>query len=89
MLIKGHGHCTHGETRLVDNTSRFEGGVEVCVDGVWGAICKDFWGANDARVVCRQLGFHVSGKLLQWSRYTTVVSYILAENIQVLKSTWI
>ena len=67
MHIKDHGHCTHGEIRLVDNTSRFEGVVEVCVDGVWGAICKDFWGANNAHVVCRQLGFCISGKLMQMS----------------------
>ena len=45
--------------RLVneDSTANFSGRVEVCVGGSWGTVCDDRWGAVDARVVCRQLGF--------------------------------
>ena len=51
--------CEQGDIRLVDGNSTFEGRVEVCTQGLWGAIAYPSWSSNDARVVCRQLG-------LQW-----------------------
>ena len=43
--------------RLVGGSDSSEGRVEIQVAGVWGTICDDKWGDNDAEVVCRQLGF--------------------------------
>ena len=41
-----------------------EGNVQICYNNAWGSICSDFWGPNDANVVCGQLGFQHFGKLL-------------------------
>ena len=46
---------------LINGSVPNEGRVEVCVDSVWGSVCDDGWANNDARVVCRQLGYSTAG----------------------------
>ena len=42
---------------LVDGPDKYSGRVELSRDGDRGTICDDEWDDNDARVVCRMLGF--------------------------------
>ena len=56
--------CSHGDIRLVNGETVYEGRVELCINKVWGTVCStnstNFWSAykwtnKDTNVVCRQL----------------------------------
>lgn len=50
--------------RLVGGTSSNEGRVEICYNNHYGTICEDKWTHEDAKVVCKQLGFSGEGMIL-------------------------
>lgn len=54
-------NCTEGELRLVGGAHEREGRIEICLYGVWGTICDDYWSTADANVACKQLGFGNTG----------------------------
>ena len=55
--------CRHGSVRLVDGLTSYDGRLEFCAHGRWGRVCNslNFWGPDNAKVVCRQLGFPERG----------------------------
>ena len=58
--MEGYSNCTSGSIRLVDGSSDDEGRIEICIDGIWGSVCGNYWNYFNAEVACRQLGY--SGK---------------------------
>ena len=64
-LCNSYPECSDRDVRLVNGTTDLEGRVELCYKGIWGAVCDGHWDARDARVVCRQLGHPITGKIIQ------------------------
>ena len=47
--------CITGDVRLVDGYN--SGAVEICYNNQWEGVCNEHWDNDNAKVVCRQLGF--------------------------------
>ena len=45
------------DIRLNGAFNQSRGRVEIGLNGVWGDVCDGSWDINDARVVCRMLGY--------------------------------
>ena len=60
--------CSEGDVHLysIEGYSRFldivTGEAQICMNGVFGSVCDDFWDNDDASVICRQLGFSFFGR---------------------------
>ena len=48
--------------RLVGGSVLNEGRVEVCLYGLWGTVTDDYFGIQEATVICRQLGYYADRK---------------------------
>ena len=59
--------CVEGDVRLLEGATWLEGRLELCKNNVWGRVCDNLWDANDAKVVCRQLGLSTIGIEIQLS----------------------
>ena len=60
-------NCSTGDVRLVGGDNEYEGTVEVCMNEVWGSVCRstytysNSWHVQEGQVVCGQLGYQRLG----------------------------
>ena len=54
--------CEDGDVRLQNGSTILEGRLEVCINRVWGTVCRSGFGQSEARVACRKLPF-ASGQI--------------------------
>ena len=66
--------CSNWSIRLTDSETENEGTVEICTDGIWMTIDTAYytWSYNEAKVVCRQLGYYDQCK------YVTCICYFMS-----------
>ena len=43
----------------------------MCIGGLWGSVCDDYWSTNNAQVVCRELGYGDDGQ--NYTKVSTVI----------------
>ena len=55
--------------------------MEVNYNGEWGTVCDDGWDDTDAGVVCRQLGFGLSGTAIASAGFGQGSGPILLNNV--------
>ncbi|XP_072024359.1 scavenger receptor cysteine-rich domain-containing protein DMBT1-like [Amphiura filiformis] len=76
--------CTDGPTqyRLVEGNTTSEGRVELYLGDRWGTVCDDYWGSNDAKVICRQLGLpHEAATALTNAYFGQGSGFIWMDNV--------
>lgn len=64
FLVDTPRECTDNDIRLVNGTEEWNGRLEVCLHGHWGAVCEDRFENIDAAVACKNLGFSSDCKLM-------------------------
>lgn len=55
-------NCTNGDIQLIGGNNSAEGVIEICMNGTWGSVCNDGWGAQETAVVCKQLRLQIAGE---------------------------
>ena len=61
------------------------GRLEFCARGIWGRVCnkKAYWDLDNAKVVCRQLGFSGEGRVYTRIQHAVMIIYLESFDQQI------
>ena len=68
--------------RLVEGNADSNGRVEVFVDNAWGTVCDQGWGLVGADILCQQLGFPRSAKIIGGAHFGKGSGSVLLSEVQ-------
>ncbi|XP_073722596.1 CD5 antigen-like [Misgurnus anguillicaudatus] len=87
-VIDAKGGAYFGEgsavIRLVNGNNYCAGRVEVHHKGIWGTVCDDGWGIQDAQVVCRELGCGILRQITYDAYFGKTFARIWMDNVNCL-----
>ena len=72
--------------RLAGGTYPGQGRVEIYLNSLWGTVCDDGWGIEEALVVCRQLGFFGADNAYGNARYGEGIGPIHLDDVRCIGS---
>ncbi|XP_037664790.1 galectin-3-binding protein isoform X2 [Choloepus didactylus] len=82
LLFAGTRGAKDGDVRLADGDAPNAGRVEIFHQGQWGTVCDHLWDLDDARVVCRALGFQNASQALGGAAFGPGAGPIMLDEIQ-------
>ena len=68
--------------RLAGGNWNGQGRVEIFHNGFWGTVCDDIWDINDARVICRELGYPDAVSALHSAHFGSGSGQIWLDDVQ-------
>ena len=71
-----------GDIRLMGGANSLEGRVEICQRNNFDTVCDDFWDEQEAKVVCRQLGYAGTGSYQPKKLISSFVLFVAVERVR-------
>nr|XP_054769564.1 deleted in malignant brain tumors 1 protein-like [Lytechinus pictus] len=80
--------CSTYNVRLRDGSSYIEGRVEVLLGGIWGTVCDNSWDIDDARVICKSIGYPGVEGAFSGAAFGEGTGDIILDNVECTGEEW-
>ena len=70
------------QVRIRGGANHLEGRVEVFNDGIWGTVCAEGWGIEEAMTVCRQLNLGYASEAVTEQNFSRTDLEVIMSGVQ-------